>query len=190
MESTTPRRTRDAEATRRDLLAAARELFAREGYDQVGVRAIAERAGVNQALLNRYFGGKAGLFGAVVENLFREPAILEGDRARFGQSMATYLFAKRSEDAADPLGLLLRSSANPEAAAILREALDRTVVDALANWLPGPEAQARAGAIVVVLMGVSVMRWLIGSKAMTGDPASAQADLVARVLQAIVDGDV
>lgn len=190
MEPSPPRRVRDAAATKRDLLAAGLALFAREGYDQVGVRAIADRAGVNPALLNRYFGGKAGLFAAVVEDLFREPAMAGGDQATFGRTMAGYLFTKRSEDAVDPLGLLLRSSTNAEAAAILQAALDRSVTDALTRWLPGPEAAARAGAIVAVLMGVAVLRWLIGSRSMSGGPDSAEAAVVARTLQAIADGRI
>lgn len=59
-------RTRDSAATRRALLAAARELFAAEGYEHTTVRAVADRAGVNQALLFRYFGNKEALFAEAV----------------------------------------------------------------------------------------------------------------------------
>lgn len=47
---------------RRLLLDAARELFARQDYRRTTTRDIAEAAGVNEYLLFRYFGSKAGLF--------------------------------------------------------------------------------------------------------------------------------
>jgi AcrR family transcriptional regulator len=47
---------------RRRLLAAARELFARQDYRSTTTREIAEAAGVTEHLLFRNFGSKAGLF--------------------------------------------------------------------------------------------------------------------------------
>src|SRR3546814_12999364 len=77
MTKTTVRK-RDAAATRAAILAAARERFLRESYDSVGLREIAGDAGVDVALISRYFGGKEGLFREVVavdkeEKLIREP---------------------------------------------------------------------------------------------------------------------
>jgi AcrR family transcriptional regulator len=62
-----PRRPRDSAATRRALVVAARQLFAEHGYDATTVRAVADLAGVNQALLFRYFGNKRGLFDEAVQ---------------------------------------------------------------------------------------------------------------------------
>ncbi len=54
---------RRSSATVRSLvLRAARELFGERGYEQVGTREIAVRAGVTQALVFRHFGTKANLF--------------------------------------------------------------------------------------------------------------------------------
>lgn len=61
-----PTRPRNAAATRLALLDAARELFATCGFERTTVRAVAERAGVNQALLFRYFGNKEALFAEAV----------------------------------------------------------------------------------------------------------------------------
>ncbi|MFD5632054.1 MULTISPECIES: TetR/AcrR family transcriptional regulator [unclassified Streptomyces] len=57
-------RRRDAAGTRRLLLDAARHRFARDGYSGTTVRDIADDAGVNVALINRYFTSKEGLFAA------------------------------------------------------------------------------------------------------------------------------
>jgi len=55
-----------AERTRTAILAAARAQFTETGYDGTGLRAIAGRAGVNVALISRYFGSKDGLFLAAI----------------------------------------------------------------------------------------------------------------------------
>jgi AcrR family transcriptional regulator len=47
---------------RDDIIRAARETFAAEGYDGTSLRAVARRAGVDAALVHHYFEGKAGLF--------------------------------------------------------------------------------------------------------------------------------
>lgn len=48
------------------LLKAAIEEFAEQGYAGAGIRRIAQRAGVNTALVSFHFGGKAGLFQATL----------------------------------------------------------------------------------------------------------------------------
>jgi AcrR family transcriptional regulator len=58
-----PRR-RDAAKTRQLLLDAARARFAHHGYAATTVREIADDAGVNVALISRYFESKEGLFAA------------------------------------------------------------------------------------------------------------------------------
>jgi len=65
-------RTRDADLTRETLISAATTLFARHGFDGVTVEAIAREAGVNKAMINYYFGGKAGLYEAILTTTFAE----------------------------------------------------------------------------------------------------------------------
>jgi len=61
--------TRRGEATRRRLLeAASEELVEREGALEVA--SVAARAGVSVGLLYRYFGSKAGLVAAVVQDFY------------------------------------------------------------------------------------------------------------------------
>jgi AcrR family transcriptional regulator len=60
---------RNADDTRRRILAAAAEEFAAHGIAGARVGRIAARAGVNSALLYRYFGGKIDLFDAVLTRL-------------------------------------------------------------------------------------------------------------------------
>jgi AcrR family transcriptional regulator len=54
---------------RETLLRAARELMVERGFPRVTVRDVAKRAGVGPALVNYYFGGKSGLFAAIIEQV-------------------------------------------------------------------------------------------------------------------------
>lgn len=55
-----------SQATKDKILVAAREAFTTEGFDRASTRSIAAGAGVNPALIFRYFGSKAGLYEAAV----------------------------------------------------------------------------------------------------------------------------
>ncbi|MEU3985321.1 TetR family transcriptional regulator [Streptomyces sp. NPDC026672] len=60
--------TRDADATRRRILAAATEEFSAKGLAGGRVAVIAERAPSNQRMIYAYYGNKDGLFDAVLEH--------------------------------------------------------------------------------------------------------------------------
>lgn len=55
--------------TKEKLLDAARQLFWTRGYSNVSVRDITGAAGVDAALVSRYFGGKQGLFEATLNDI-------------------------------------------------------------------------------------------------------------------------
>lgn len=67
-----------AEETRRRLVAAGLDLFARHGFNAVTTRQLAEAAGVNQAAIPYHFGGKEGVYRAVAERV----AAVAGERIR------------------------------------------------------------------------------------------------------------
>ena len=60
----------DSENVRSDLLKAARDHFLDRDFKAVSLREIASSAGVNGAMVNYYFGGKKGLYLAMVDELF------------------------------------------------------------------------------------------------------------------------
>ena len=62
---------------------AAAELFSARGYDGASTRDIAEKAGVNVALINRYFGSKAKLFNAAIVPMLSIHGMSEGDISGF-----------------------------------------------------------------------------------------------------------
>lgn len=64
-------KTRDPDATRRRVLAAATSAFARRGFEGARVDSIAARAKANKQLIYHYFGSKQGLFLWVLEEAYR-----------------------------------------------------------------------------------------------------------------------
>ncbi|WP_425059934.1 HTH-type transcriptional regulator BetI [Sporomusa carbonis] len=56
--------------SRTKLIEAATSLFAKRGFTAVSIRELAETAGVNSALISYHFGGKEGLYEAVLEANF------------------------------------------------------------------------------------------------------------------------
>ena len=67
MAQALPSRTPSSDATRRALIDAATSVFAEQGYDGGSVRQITRRADANQAAITYHFGGKEGLYRAVLE---------------------------------------------------------------------------------------------------------------------------
>src|SRR6266446_5270102 len=115
LPSDQPKRPRNAAATREAILQSALAAFSRHGYDGIGVREIAQAAGVTAVLVNRYFGSKEELFAAAVEIAFSDISVLEGDSSSLAHRLTEAVIAKSEKDAdpIDPLLLLLRSAPNP-----------------------------------------------------------------------------
>lgn len=91
------RERRDPEATRQALLRAGAELFAERGFDGVSIEEVAERAGVNKALISYHFRGKRGLHLAILESGFaamrsRLKAI-EAQAPTAGEALRAFLHA-------------------------------------------------------------------------------------------------
>jgi AcrR family transcriptional regulator len=63
-----PKRIRDRSGKQKALVQAATGLFGQKGYDATLTREIAAAAGCAEGLIHRYFGGKAGLLSALIEN--------------------------------------------------------------------------------------------------------------------------
>jgi TetR/AcrR family transcriptional regulator len=63
---------READDVRRQLVAAARELSAQRGFGEVGIRELADAAGVTPGMISYYFGGKQGLYEAMLASVFEQ----------------------------------------------------------------------------------------------------------------------
>ncbi|GAA1895037.1 TetR/AcrR family transcriptional regulator [Asanoa iriomotensis] len=168
-------RRRDAAATKAAILASARRGFARSGYDGVGVREIAEGAGVTAMMVNRYFGSKEQLLGEVIAQIMAEPTILTRENIEapdFAARIATLLvdITAAGDTPLDGFLIMLRSSSE-EAAAIARGQIEAHYHRRLTNSLAGDLAPQRAAIVLAVVAGFQLMRQVIGLSALAdADP--------------------
>jgi AcrR family transcriptional regulator len=153
---------RNAAVTRDRLLACAGRRFLQESYENVGLRDIAGDAGVDVALVGRYFGSK--------EQLFREVLRKDGDWDALAKAddLPALLadLAAESDPTSDAghierLLIMLRSASSPQASALIRSAFDEDVLGPLAALLSGPQPQMRAAMAMSVLMGTTIMRTIM-----------------------------
>jgi AcrR family transcriptional regulator len=186
----TGKRSRNAADTREAILRSAVTAFTRHGYDGVGVREIAQAAGVTAMLVNRYFGSKEGLFEQVVDTSFAPRTVVADDATTLSAATAETLVARTAPDAEhlDPFQLMLRSVANPRAAEIVRAGIERHVGAHLAARLHGPHSAERAELALALIAGVWLMRTVVGTDALrTADPAVLTGQLRAMLDVAIDD---
>jgi AcrR family transcriptional regulator len=170
-------RLRNAAATREAMLVAARHHFARESYENVGLREIASHAGVDPALVARYFGGKEQLFKEALRGDAR-PFVEGVPREELPAHLASLLLDhEKDEDEksakVDCLLILLRSSASCKASEIVSEAISEDMLGPMARALTGEHPEIRAGLALAVLMGSGILRSAMGMGPLC-EPAAAE----------------
>ncbi|GAA1494389.1 TetR/AcrR family transcriptional regulator [Curtobacterium herbarum] len=131
--------SKDAAATRLALVQAARRRFAFDGYRATTVRDIAADAGVNVALINRYFGSKEGLFRACLDRATPEQEVAPSgsDLERVLGGLIRHIIRSPTDEDSMQLLLLLRGSGD--------EAVDRIRRDTLRGYAERLAGAARAG---------------------------------------------
>ncbi|TYB47982.1 TetR/AcrR family transcriptional regulator [Actinomadura chibensis] len=84
-------RLRDADRTRRKLLAAGLEEFAAHGFAGTRVADIARRADVDKQLISYYFGGKAGLYTEVMRGRLAQETLVNDPDLPLSEIAVRYL---------------------------------------------------------------------------------------------------
>ncbi len=191
--STSPRRRRDAAATRQAILEAATRRFATQGYERAGVREIAADAGVTAALVNRYFGSKEGLFSEVIERTFDIKHLLPDKRGDLADHLARVMVYGQ-EGAPDrvrtPILLMLHSATEPHAVELFRRDLNRTELRLLAEQIGGDDAAVRAAMIVALLTGFAILHDVLRPKAFADASGEKLVALLSKTLVACIGSDI
>ena len=190
MQQARPRGRRPgASLTHAAIAEAATTLFAEVGYDRATVRAIAARAGVDPRLVTHHFGSKQELFVEVMAPPIDPAAIVAaigGDPAGAGERVARVMVATLSDEQARRrlVGLVRAAAAEPAAAVLLREVVERIVLAPVAAALPGPDAALRvamAGAQAIGLV-------MVGHIVQVGPVAAAAPEDLVRLLAPVLQG--
>ncbi|MET0898272.1 MAG: TetR family transcriptional regulator [Mycobacterium sp.] len=156
-------RTRNAEATRADILSAARLRFGADGYDRTTLRAVAADVGVDAALVIRYFGSKQDLFAAAAEFTIDLPDLRGVEPEVLAYALLSRFFAVWEEDAT--FVALLRAAMTSETAAnTMRLVFATQVAPALAVVTPDHPAE-RVGLLGAFVIGLATTRYVLANPA-------------------------
>ena len=163
--------------TRETILAAARSTFADQGFTAATVRAIAEDAGVDPALVRHYFGSKRGLFVQAAELPFQPrdvlPRFFEGDPAQVGEKLVAFLLQLLEVGPArmTVLGLLRAAVDDPEAAEMFRRRLSAEFFGAIVTALTKDQPDLRASLVTSQMVGLAFARYVLRLEPLASLPA-------------------
>lgn len=180
-------RLKNAAATREAILEAARQRFMLESYDNVSLRDIAGDAGVDVALISRYFGGKEKLFEEVLGKCEAElvpPDIGAADLPVFLAKLFMDQDQAERRQHIEQLLIILRSAGSPSAGAIGREALGQDILGPLTRRLTGDNAEMRASLAMGVLMGATIIRTIMSVGPMRNGKCAVTEERIARLFEA------
>ena len=152
---------RRSEGTKARILAAARKHFAASGYERATIRAIARKAGIDPALVMRYFGTKEKLFAAAAEFDLRLPDLAAVPRDAIGSLLVGHFLDRWESD--DTLQALLRAAVSHQVAvARLRAIFATQVMAALAHlWRDRAAAATRVGLVATQMLGMALCRYVL-----------------------------
>lgn len=182
---------RKSDRTRSAIVRAASRLFGENGYDRTTVREIAAEAGIDPALVIRYFGSKDQLFAHAAHIDLALPDLSGIDREAIGITLARhYIRVWEGEIGSGGLPILLRSAASNEGAAEhMREIFRSQVLPAVRRADPGPGASQRAALVASQLLGMALCRYILKLPPLVSMPPARLAEEIGRTIQAYATGE-
>jgi AcrR family transcriptional regulator len=171
--------------TRGAVLDAARVRFASDGFDATTIRGVAAHAGVDPALVMRFYGSKEGLFAAVLEQLadLSETllASLAGSQSGMGERLTRAYFELWEKPATgNTLRSLVRAAiGSPRASATFQTYLTGRLTG---SGIPAPK---RLGFVLAAshLFGAAVGRYIVQAPALV----DLSLDELVRLISPAVD---
>lgn len=186
-------RRRGGEDTRGALLAAARDEFAERGFDGATVRRIAERAGVDAAMVNHWFGGKDQLFVAALDFPVDPTTIFEkvvpGDPEQLGTRIVTMFLKIWDANDGAQLGTLVRSiAAHEHAARMMREFIGSALLHRVVAPVAPDRPELRAALCGSQIIGLGMIRYVLRLEPLAGAAHPTVVAAVAPTLQRYLTG--
>ncbi|MDB5698785.1 MAG: TetR/AcrR family transcriptional regulator [Alphaproteobacteria bacterium] len=182
-------RVKNAAATRENILDAARHRFLQESYENVGLRNIAADAGVDVALVGRYFGSKEELFKEVLRGTrgeWLDPSVSAADLPQWLAALATQKHCPGEREDIERLLIILRSASSSTPAEVVRQTFRANVLDPVANLLSGPDAETKASIALSLLMGTTILRTIMAVEPLGEcDAVAVRARLTALISAAL-----
>ncbi len=175
--------------TRQLILDQASTAFSERGYDSTSLREIARLARVDPALVTHYFGSKGRLFAALMrlpDNLSAQVALLaSGPAVDRGDRLVRFFLTLWEDDVTRQSLLAMFRSAvsNPQAADSLRGFISDALLGPLAAALDLPDPRLRAALAGSQLVGVAMVRYIVGVEPLASADSETVVAWIAPTLQ-------
>ena len=154
---------RSSQETKALILSAARERFAAAGFEGATIRAIAADAGIDPAMVMRYYGSKNNLFAAAAEFNLKFPKLSDVDPERVGDVLVSHFLDRwegPGEDGEALIVLLRSSTTNEEAMQRMRE-IFVSQLEPMAGRVVPKQAALRASLVATQMLGFALCRYVL-----------------------------
>lgn len=163
--------------TREEILTAARTAFAESGYERATIRGIAAAAGVDPALVLRYYQSKEQLFQQAIGWPFPPGEVIDelvaGDSAAIGERLARFVVSAWEGEGGERIVALVRAAgAQDDAAHALGEFLTHGIIAPAAETLGVRATPLHTALVSAQFLGIILARYILQS----GPLASASPD--------------
>jgi len=156
-----PQRPLRSERTRAAIVTAARERFAADGYERATIRSIAADAGIDPAMVMRYFGSKERLFAAAARVDPPLPDLRQVPPEQVGELVVRHLLEWWERDETT-IALLRAGATNDGAAARLHAIFAAQLRPAVVMAGVDPaQASARAALVASQVLGLALCRHVL-----------------------------
>lgn len=184
-------------ATRERIEAAARTLFAEQGFRSASIRAIAAKAEVDPSLVLHYFGSKRALFLSVIRLPLDLWGVADGSALdqhpdTIGEQIARFGLRIWDDPKLRPalLGILRSAVTDPQAAALLRDLFARQGPAPAIRRVAPSHPEIRAQLAISHMIGLAMARHVLAIEPIASADAETLVAIVGPTLQRYVTGEL
>ncbi|WP_313955651.1 TetR family transcriptional regulator [Paenarthrobacter nicotinovorans] len=178
-------------------MAAARSLFAEQGFDATSLRQVAREAGVDPAMVHHFFKGKDELFAASVE-LPADPAevlseVASADPHARAEVVVRAVLELWEGPAQHAMVAFARGTIGSRAkTTLMKEVVTRAVLPRIMDGLPGSaeEVRLRGNLVATQVVGLVLARYVIRLQPLASAPREEVVRLVAPNIQHYLTGNL
>jgi AcrR family transcriptional regulator len=196
LERKRPGRPPGTSDTRERILASARELFARNGFDRTSIRAVAASAGVDPALVHHYYGTKTQLFAAAVHIPIDPMQVIGPLRTtpvdELGYKLPSLLLALWDSELGSAFIATLRSILAGDEVSLIRSFLQEVITREVGSRVDDPPGSGpiRVQFAASQMVGVAMARYILEFEPFKSLPAEQIVETIAPNLQRYLTGDL
>jgi AcrR family transcriptional regulator len=180
-----PVRPLRSQPTRDRILKAAKSIFGRDGYDHATIRAIADEADINPAMVMRYYGNKDALFAAATDFQVDFSAFATEPKSRLGETIVRLALEMWESPETGPSrrAILLSALSNETARAKYISQYQNQSAELLRRFGSSKRVADAAALIGTQVVGLLVLRYILRVPEITSQSHEHLVREVGRTLQ-------